>query len=79
MAMGVAQPRTNDSLMACDQQGRKEVGSSLGLRGNMVLAFIDMGRLLSVTVENQCLLFMGFGASWPGYCQKLAGKACPEG
>lgn len=79
MAMGVVQSQTNDSLMACDQQGRKEVGSSLGPRGNMVLSFIDMGPLLSVTVENQCLLFMGFGASWPGYYQELAGKACPEG
>lgn len=79
MAMGVVQPQTNDNLMACDQQSRKEVGSSLSLRGNMVLAFTDIGPLLSVTVENQCLLFMGLGASWPGYCQELAGKACPEG
>lgn len=33
MAMGVVQPQTNDNLMACDQQSRKEVGSSLSPRG----------------------------------------------
>lgn len=49
-AMWVEQPQTNDSLVACDQQGRMEVGSSLGPRGNVVLAFIAMGPLLSVTV-----------------------------
>lgn len=59
MAMGVVQPQTNDSLMACDQQGRKEVGSSLGPRGNVVLGFIDMGPLLSVTVGKSMLAIHG--------------------